>query len=374
MKLKYSDSTNNIVNFSNSLLAHFGVKPFHPTIPAIDKILEGHDRVVVLLFDGMGTALLNNHLPKGAILRRNIAHTMTATFPPTTVASTNGLLSAKYPIENGWLGWAQYFDEHQTNIDLFTGRHNITKNPIVSGNDIRLQLDYQEIISLIEAQNPQMLVTSIWPSIKPGGAENIEQYFMMLDQTISQPKPKFVYGYWTAPDMDAHDYGVNHPKITKVIRDINDRVETLVKKHVATLFLVIADHGLIDIEFIKEDENQKLYSMLERPFSNEPRAANFYVKKGKERAFAKLFNKLYGQYFILKSHKQIIEEQWYGEGTPHPLTEKFIGTYLAIATDKYSFDHAVEGRLAHHDMKAHHAGLTEDEMSIDIVALNRSKK
>ena len=371
MKIKYSDPQNSIVNFSNSLLKRFGVPVFHESIPSIDKLLEKHSKVFVVLFDGLGTALIEKHLPRGAALKRNRVHTMTSTFPPTTVAATNGFLSGRFPIETGWLGWSQYFPEHNTNLDLFTGRDNLTKEPRMSGDAIRALLDYQDILTLIKRHNPTMHVTSVWPSIKPGGAETIDSFFKMLDAEATIVGDKLVYGYWIQPDLDTHEHGVDSPEIARTIRDINDRMETLAKRHASTLFLVIADHGLVDIDFVNEQENKRLFALLERPFSNEPRAANFYVKSKKQRAFYKLFTKTYGSHFILKSKDEVLKEQWYGPGVPHPMCDGFIGDYLAIATDRASFDHDKDGRLAHEDMKAHHAGLTIDEMNIDIVALNR---
>ena len=374
MKIKYSQTTNNIVNFSNSLLARFGVTPFHETIKQVDETIKHSDRIAVLLFDGLGTSLIKKHLPKGAWLPRHHLHTITSTFPPTTVAATNGLLSGRYPIETGWLGWAQYFQEVDANVDLFSGKNNLTKEPLLDPDKIRERLAYPNILTLIKEKNPAHHVTSVWPSIvRPEGAKSLDEFFLMVSSQCTVSGPSFIYGYWVSPDLEIHDFGTDHPNVKKVIRAINDGVETLSKQHPTTLFLVLSDHGLIDVEFISEQENDLLFSMLERPFSNEPRSANFYVKKGKHKAFAKLFNKQYGRQFILKSRQQIIEEQWYGKGNPHPITDKFIGDFLAISVDKASFDHLKEGKLAHGDVKGHHAGLTEDEMNIDIMAINVKK-
>jgi hypothetical protein len=371
MKIKYSDPQNSIVNFSNSVLKHFGVTPFHETIPAIDAILKGHRQVAVLLFDGMGQTLIRKHLPEGAFLRRNVVHTMTSTFPPTTVAATNGLLSGRHPIETGWLGWSQYFKEHDANIDLFSGNHNLTKEPTMAGEEIAKRLYYEDIFSLIAKQNPNMSVSSVWPWFKNKEVNRIEDFFKQVDGKLREVGPKFVYGYWVQPDLDTHEYGVDHPHIKKIIRDINHRLEGLAERHQTTLILVISDHGLIDIDFVKETEDARLFNMLIRPYSNEPRAANFYVKPKYLRSFPRLFNRLYGRHFILKNRQQIFDENWYGIGTVHPSCQEFIGDFLAIATDRPSFDHVKDGAIAHEEMKAHHAGLTEEEMLIDVIALNK---
>jgi len=372
MKITYSEPGNDIVNLSNSFLKRFGVTPFHDTIKEVDDLIAKHDQIIVMLFDGMGKALLERHLSAGALLRRNKLKTITSTFPPTTVASTNGLLSGRYPIETGWLGWAQYFSEHDANIDVFSGRDNITKEPRVDPDTIKAKLAYDDIIELIKRTNPAMHVTSVWPSFRQGGAETVEQFFASINKEASVIGPKFVYGYWVQPDLDCHDAGVTSEKIGHIIRDINDRMEKLAKRHASTLFIVLADHGLIDVEFVSPYADKRLSSLLVRNFSNEPRSANFYVKTGKERRFARIFNKLYGRNFILKTRKDILNEEWYGKGAPHPSTDEFIGDFVAVATDKYSFDQIREGKMAHEEMKAHHAGLTEPEMLIDVIALNKS--
>ncbi len=111
---------NSIVNFSNSIIKHFGATPFHSSIPEVDKFLEGKKKVVLFLFDGMGKYVIEKHLPEDSFLRKHTFHYMTSTFPPTTVAATDALLSAKFPSETGWLGWTQYFSEVDKNVNMFS--------------------------------------------------------------------------------------------------------------------------------------------------------------------------------------------------------------------------------------------------------------
>ena len=108
-----------LVNLSNSILKHFGVNPFHDTIPEIDEALKGHDKVVVVLFDGMGQNIVRKHLNKDSFIRSNCVTTINSTFPPTTAAATTAFLTGKYPIETGWLGWCEYFKDYNRNIILF---------------------------------------------------------------------------------------------------------------------------------------------------------------------------------------------------------------------------------------------------------------
>ena len=110
---------NSITNFSNSILKRFNAPTHHSTISKVDEILKDKKKVVVFLFDGMGDYVLKTHLSEDSFLRKHIVHQMDATFPPTTVASTNSFLSGKFPIENGWIGWSQYFKELNRNVAVF---------------------------------------------------------------------------------------------------------------------------------------------------------------------------------------------------------------------------------------------------------------
>lgn len=371
MKIKYYEFENNLVNLSNSLLKRFGVKTFHPSLAKLDPVLAEKSNVCVLLFDAMGQALVRDHLSEGSFLRRHFFHTITSTFPSTTVAATNALLSGRFPQETGWLGWTQYFKEIGSNVDVFMGRKNLTKEVAMTEDQVQKEIGYRSIFDLIREGNPTLHVGSVWPAIKPGGAKDLPEFFKQLETQLSIEGPKFLYGYWLEPDYSIHQHGVHSLDVRKIIHDINHRVELLTKKHLDTLFIVLADHGQIDVTFLDVAEHRSFYSTLERTFSLEPRAAVFYVKKGQKKAFEESFHRYYGRYFMLKTAQEVHDEHWFGFGPPHRRFKEFIGDYLAIAVDQYCFDNRREGGLANKDKKAHHAGMTEDEMAIDLAVMNR---
>jgi hypothetical protein len=70
-------------------------------------------------FDGMGSAILNRHLPRDSFFRANKLRDISSVFPPTTAAATVSLESGLSPIEHGWLGWCLYFAELGTNVNIF---------------------------------------------------------------------------------------------------------------------------------------------------------------------------------------------------------------------------------------------------------------
>ena len=372
MKLLRPDYNNCLVNLSNSFLNKYGVPTFHSTMKDVDDILLKHDKVVVLLFDGMGKALLDRHLSPDHPFRRTVFKTITSTFPPTTVAATTSLLNGKFPIEPGWLGWNQYFKEVKRNVDVFNNDDSVTKVKVAPGNALKEKAPYDDILTLISRKHPELYVTSLWPTIVAGGTvADLPDFFTKMESICSDSRPKFIYGYWHQPDGLIHQNGVGAPIVHQTIEDIAQGVLDLAKKHEDTLFLVLADHGLVDVDFLAMEEHADFYATTKRMFSNEPRAPFFFVKPLQKKRFEKLFERYYGQEFILLKRKEVLEQQWFGEGKPHPVCKEFIGDYMAVAIDYKAFDYLIDGKIAHAKFKAHHAGMTEDEMLIDLMILNQ---
>lgn len=59
--MKKIDYDHSIVSLASSVLKHFGAEAKHSTLKEMDVLLaKGYENVVVMLFDGMGTAILKN--------------------------------------------------------------------------------------------------------------------------------------------------------------------------------------------------------------------------------------------------------------------------------------------------------------------------
>ena len=112
-----------LVNLSNSILAHFGVKPFHHTLPELDEILKNHNKVAVVLFDGLNSYIKKELLNENDALIKHSNIEIDSVFPPTTVAATTAFLSGKFPYENGWLGWCQHFNDLNVTLEMFTNNY-----------------------------------------------------------------------------------------------------------------------------------------------------------------------------------------------------------------------------------------------------------
>ena len=132
-----------------------------------------------------------------------------------------------------------------------------------------------------------------------------------------------------------------------------------------SIVIVIADHGHKECSDILLDDYPLFKDTLETNTAIESRLCSFRVKKGKKREFVKYFNEYFKDDFILKSKKEIIEENIFGLGKEHKRFRESIGDYVALAiSDKY-FRYSKDSKK----FISLHAGLTLDEVKIPLIVV-----
>ena len=368
MVKNYND--HNLVTFSNSLLKHFGGVPFHQTEPAVDEALSNRQKVAVILFDGMGQNTIRKHLKYNSFIRQHFLCTINSTFPPTTTAATTAFLTGKYPIETGWLSWTQYFEEYQRNIILFKNVDYNTEQEIEPKGIANSVLPTKTILELIEENNKDVHVFDIrrFP-VDKDGPKTLWQLERRINKTLKGTKKCLAYFYFDSPDREMHELGIDHRRIHHMIKKIEKMMMRLCKKNSDTAFFTFADHGHINVQYLDICEHDDLYSLLRHPLSFEKRTPTFFVKEDKQEEFKELFNKYYGEHFILFSKQEALVSQIFGEGKTNDNITRFIGDFIATSKDKYCL-YASKEMNRMDFFKGHHAGNTEEEMRIDISAYN----
>ena len=361
--MKYFDEKKNLVNLSNSILKHFGIAPNHETLKELDDILakKENKKVMLFLFDGLGTYIEDLHLKEKHAIIKNRAIEITSVFPPTTVAATTALLSSKYPCETGWLGWSQYFPSIDHTVDMFSGRDSFTREVILPhpGNTY---LPYESIIEQI-GKLDNTYSNRINPSrVEENGAKNIKEFFKMADIEIQKGEKTFIYAYWHDPDHTLHHKGVNSYKVHRIIKKINRKLSRFVKKHPDVFIITLADHGLVDTVRCFLDDHPDLYELMINDDFLDSRASFFRIKDVKEngKKFEELFKKYYQDDFDLYTKQEVIDNHFFGLGTLHPLFTSLLGDYLAISKSDKRFDCPKKG--GSRSIANHAGGLKEERM------------
>ena len=359
-----------LINLSNSILKHFGVTPFHDTIPEIDEQLKGYKKVVAVLFDGMGQNIVRKHLKEDSFIRSHYVTTINSTYPPTTAAATTAFLTGKYPIETGWLGWAEYFKDYGRNIILFRSIDFNTGELLIKEGEPHIVEKYfpiKYVFDLInEADNNARAFNISRYPVQPDGPKSLlHTGVAKLTKTLRNNDECFIYFYWDSPDIEMHETGINSRETHYQVHKAQRFLKKVFKKNPDTLFICLADHGHINVKYFDICEHDDIYSLLSAPVSLEKRTPFFFVKDGEKEKFAELFNKYYGEYFELLTKEEALKIKLFGEGKPAPGVEDVIGDFIAISKREYGIYASKE--LVHADIfPGHHAGGTDEERLIDI--------
>ena len=368
------DYTNSIVNLSCSVLKYFNVPVKHSTLPEADRILEERkpNNVVILLFDAMGISILNRHLPEDSFTRQHIVKTISSTFPPTTVAATTAVNSGLTPIETGWLGWISYFKEIDDNIITFFNTLQIDGDKQAAPERlIYMHAPYKTLSMQIRENNSDVICMAVSPfRTNPNDetiiTKSVRENMDNILKLTKEPGRHMIYGYWPDPDHMMHELGVDDPRITPILQDIDTNLQYLydnINKDDTAVF-VIADHSQINAKWFILSDYPDLQALLKHPHSIEGRCAGFMVKDGKKEEFRELFKKHFGDHFLLMDHDEFLNSGLLGSGIPHPRTDGFVGDIIAIATDEYTIGETQDDT----DMVGIHAGLTKEEMEVPLIA------
>ncbi len=358
------DYKNNLINVTNSLLKYYNAKTHHNTLPLLDEVLaRNYKHVIVMLLDGMGINILRK-LPEDSFLRKNIKTTLSSVFPPTTVAATNAFLRGQTPYELGFLGWCQYNKFEDKTDTIFLKRDYYTNEKIT--NDLNNLLLRPNFLEQIKEVNKDLHVETIFPA--PINGSDFETFEEQLDRLlmITKGSRSLSYCYYDHPDSTIHRDGINGLKTVEKLNYLNETVAKFKEKlNDDVLMIIVADHGLVDVDYLYLGDYPEILETFYKLPSIEDRAKTFFVKPEYKDKFVTLFNKYFQPGFILYPKEELLKSNLFGYGEKHPILDSFIGEFTAISTSRKTIAYEKE----ENPFKAHHAGLTKEELSVPLIIL-----
>lgn len=365
--MQIPDYDHSILNVTASILKHYNAKTVYKTLPMIEQALVDKHHVVLVLLDGMGVNILHKHLFKDAFLLKHLKDVITSVFPPTTVAATTTVLSGLPPYASGHVGWVQHFPKEDAMVSLFPNEDFYDDKRKFDINFKDKYLKYTSIYEQIKRASPQVSLNELFPNFREDGYQSFKD---QVDKVISITRSKersFTYVYWTEPDLTEHHYGIDAYETKKVLLDLDQELERMAFFSArGTAFIIIADHGLVDVNDVALFQDQELMSMMRKKPSIEARATSYYVKHNDHKRFREVFEERYGKYFVLMSKAEIYEKKLLGEGKKHHMLDHFIGDFMSVATSNHMM------RLSNDkSFLAHHAGLTKEELEVPLVIFTK---
>lgn len=367
MKQKYPDYTNCIANLANSILEEFGVKEDgRQTLKSIEPYLaKGYENIVVILLDGMGKCILEKNLAEDGFFNIHLKNTYSSVFPPTTVAATTSVANGLNPCDHGWLGWDCYYPQIDKNVTVFLNTETGSSNQAADYNVAWKYCGYEGVVSKIRANGG--LAYEATPFAEPF-PDDFEKICARIKALCNEPGKKYIYSYWNEPDHIMHEKGCYGEEAKQTIRTLEQQVQQLCGELENTLVIVTADHGHMDSKGVSITDYPRITECLVRMPSIEPRALNLFIKEEKKEQFEQEFKKEFGDKFLLWTKEEVLQKKIFGTGNVHPSFEEMLGDYLAIAIDDLSI---YSTREEAEFFVGVHAGLTEDEMIIPLIIIEK---
>lgn len=351
-----------LTNLACSIKKYFNLNYNHNSLDYIDKILESEKpkNVIVILFDGMGSKILDRTLDENAFFRKNKYKDITTVFPATTTAATTSIRTGLNPVEHGWLGWNTYISTIDKTITLFLksekGKNNICEEFVNSPNTLVTNNIVKEI-----NEKGEYSALELFP-FGSNKYENLDDMIKKIEAKTKEEGIKYIYAYDSEPDSSMHELGADNEIVKKLMKERNEKIESLCERLEESLVIVIADHGHLKVENIQISDFPEITNMLERTPSLEPRAISFKVKKEYQNIFKEKFQNLFGEDFNIYDKNEIIESKLFGDGIENEMFYDAIGDFIAIAkTNKCLLS---DGDI---ELVSHHAGYTEDEIYIPLI-------
>ena len=371
IKIDYDKS---ILSVSNSVLEYYKIPHQYKSLAVLDKIMaEDYQNVVLMIIDGMGADILAKNLPEDSFLRQHVITNVSSVFPPTTAAATTAYHSGLPPIASGWMGWMEYIPQYDKIIELFLDIEYYSGEPTNKPSLSENLLKYEDIYSKVIKSHPEVEFHKIFPPFEKDGVKSFDELCNRLREETRQNNNKKLFSvYWTEPDHSIHECGVCSTEVKEILRDINAKLEELATSLNDTLLIISADHGAIDVKEEMLNDYPDVCACFKRPPALESRFKTFYIKDGKQEEFKRLFEKYFGEDFVLYTKQEFLAAHILGYGTPHPIVEKSLGDFVIIGIKDKELHYTTSERDVKH-MIADHAGFSKAELTVPLIIIKKQK-
>ena len=374
-KINYNEC---ITNVACSILKYFNCNYYHKTIPILDEILSKNNpkNVILILFDGLGSRILDKSLDKDSFLIKKRIKEITSVFPSTTASSTLSAQTGLNPSEHGWLGWSNYISPINTIIQLFWDVEK-GQSPKNEKNEefLKIKQDFlspKRLVNIIKEKGCDTYSISPYDEYK---YKTLNQMFNIIREKleIKNGKKKFMYVYNPEPDSTMHRNGSDSDEAKKLVLERNNKLEEFYNKNLEkdTIIIIVADHGHINGDNIYLKNYPDIKELMERSNYIENRCPMFKIKEGKQNQFKELFEKYFGEYFYLLSNEEIKNRKIFGDISykENKLFNSALGDFMAI--NKNNNNKAI---LDDNDypMKSVHGGNSDDEVYTPLIVLNKN--
>ena len=384
-----------IANIPASICEWLGVPPAGQkplVLPRSFAARKRYKNVILLLVDALGLdALLaeSNSPVWGNLISEDNLVALSSVVPSTTTSALVSLWTGCTPLEHAITGYEMYLKEYGLIANMitfapsaFSGEINslrkggLQPETFLGVPPISQHLRYNN--AEVHAFQPaQISRSSLTVMLTPGASvhpyRSQSDLWLSLQQLINQPSshPRYIWAYLGEYDDLAHQYGTADPRLKMEMEYLGMHIQKFIKEIPArlreeTLFLLCADHGMIDTlpdPWFEVRNHASVWNKLIMPPSGENRLAYLYPHYG---AKEELFNEIrsaWGDAFAFIPSIQAVQSGLFGSGDPHPAFSDRIGEVMLTATgNAYLWWAQKENTL-----KGRHGALSRKEMLVPLL-------
>jgi len=367
-----------LVNLVASIVASRGGQAFHPALRNIDaESLREARNVVLFIIDGLGDNYIMRRGAGGELARRRRG-SLTSVFPSTTASAITTSYTGRTPLEHGLTGWFTYFGEagcvsaslpfRSRGDYLPLARRGVTPDQIFISRAVFEDLPVRSVVvtykDIIDSEYNQRYCRGA----QRIAYETLDELIAHIEATVkSADHRKFVYAYWPVYDMVSHRFGAHSPQAFDEFSKVDAAFGRLLARlsGTDTTVVVTADHGFIDVAAEESFElPASLGAMLRFPLCGERRVAYCHVHDPK--SFIEKAQDWLGDRASIVPSRALVDEGWFGPGTPHPRFAERIGDVAIVMHGHYTVKDWTPGEARHLHI-GNHGGTTDDEMLIPLI-------
>ncbi|SNR81315.1 Type I phosphodiesterase / nucleotide pyrophosphatase [Haloechinothrix alba] len=359
-----------------SLLAALGADGFDNTLE-----LPRSSSACVLLIDGLGAELLEEHAADAPTLHALRAGTLHVGFPSTTAAGLAAVGTGAQSGEHGMVGYSFELGEHGVVNALRWNQHPY-------GRDLRAELSPEEIQPLptaferarrdgvdvhvvsAAAFSDSGLTRAVLRGAPYTGVHGVGDLVASTAEVLAAG-PGLCYAYHADLDFIGHLYGPGSLAWRIQLRQVDRFVASLLEElPPATTLAVVADHGMVAVDdtAVDADSTPALATGV-RALGGEVRARHVYAEAGAAADVLAAWRETLGERAWVLERKAAIEAGWFGPRVGDQ-ARKRIGDVVVAARGQSGVLRGSEEPIES-SLRGHHGSVTTAEQLVPLLLAHR---
>lgn len=371
--------TRSLADLVPSLLGALGTRGIHGPIP-----LEPARRVILLVVDGLGADLLDQHAELAPFLAEHRREPLTCGFPSTTAASLGSIGTGMPPGEHGLPGYTVHLPGHARALNVLrwelyghgptVGLLDLVPPEALQPEPTAFERAHRAGVAVSLIGTGRLAHSGLTRAVFRGGrwvaAHGLADVVMEAARAVAAPGPQLVYAYHPELDGVGHVRGVASDAWHLHLSLVDKAVEALAERLPSDCRLVVTgDHGMVDLAEegkVDLDDEPALREGV-RLLAGEPRARHVHVAPGATADVLATWRDRLGHAMWVVEREEAIEQGWFGPLTLDRVRPR-IGDVVAAAYGPVGIvQRTVDGPLAR--LVGHHGSLTAAEQVVPFVVV-----